>query len=442
MDDLRAPGLGRWMLLILVVPVLGQLLMVIAGTAPLDVVLILILVEMLAAMVVAFLWRQDLERLRCVVTGEPTDPPRLPEIERVGTFLGQAVIRTRERLALLEVQLGAEQAILEHLPEPLLLVTADGTVQRTNEAARQTVGADTAAVLRHPLLRGAIDRALATSTPQAADLLFAAPVTREIHAMVTPLDAGLFEERHVSVLLVDHTRERAVERMRADFVANASHELRTPLASLIGFVETLQGPAKDDLPARERFLDIMAQQAARMNRLIDDLLSLSRIELSEHQPPQGKIQFSELIERTLAAFEPRIVARGVRLDLRLADLPPVAGDVDQMAQVLSNLFDNALKYGREGGVITLTVEAVAGLPWPTRPGVVMVVADDGAGIPKAHLPRLTERFYRVDKGRSRAVGGTGLGLAIVKHIVNRHRGQLTITSEEGQGTRFSVWLPR
>jgi two-component system phosphate regulon sensor histidine kinase PhoR len=186
----------------------------------------------------------------------------------------------------------------------------------------------------------------------------------------------------------------------------------------------------------------MAQQAARMNRLIDDLLSLSRIELSEHQPPQGKIQFGELIERTLAAFEPRIVARGVQLDLRLEDLPPVSGDVDQMAQVLSNLFDNALKYGREEGNITLTVEAVAGLPWPNRPGVVMTVQDDGVGIPKTHLPRLTERFYRVDKGRSRAVGGTGLGLAIVKHIVNRHRGQLVITSEEGQGSRFSVWLPR
>lgn len=442
MDNPRAPGLGRWMLLILVVPVVGQLLMVLAGAAPWDVIAILILVEILAAMLVAFLWRQDLERLRRVVTGEPTEPPRLPEIERVGTFLGQAVFKRQERLAQLESQLAAERAIIEHLPEPLLLVTADGVVQRTNEAAQRSLAEDTAAVLRHPLLRGAVDRALATQTPQAADLLFAAPVTREIHAMVTPLDAGLFEERHVSVLLVDHTRERAVERMRADFVANASHELRTPLASLIGFVETLQGPAKDDAPARERFLEIMAQQAARMNRLIDDLLSLSRIELSEHQPPQGKIQFNELIERTLAAFEPRIVARGVRLDLRLEDLPPVPGDMDQMAQVLSNLFDNALKYGRENGCITLTVEAVAGMPWPSRPGVVMAVADDGAGIPKTHLPRLTERFYRVDKGRSRAVGGTGLGLAIVKHIVNRHRGQLIITSEEGQGTRFSVWLPR
>jgi two-component system phosphate regulon sensor histidine kinase PhoR len=442
MDHPRPPGLGRWMLLILAVPVIGQLLMVLAGTARIDLTAILIIVEMLAAMVVAFLWRHDLERLRRVVMGEPTAPPRLPEIERVGTFLGQALVKTQERLTLLESQVESERAVTEHLPEPLLLVSADGAIQRANRAARLTLGEDTGAVLRHPLLRGAIDRAMATNTPQAADLLFAAPVTREIHAMVTPLEAGLFEDRHASILLVDHTRERAVERMRADFVANASHELRTPLASLIGFIETLQGPARDDLPARERFLDIMAQQASRMNRLIDDLLSLSRIELSEHQPPQGKIQFNELIERTLAAFEQRIVTRGVQLNLRLEDLPPVPGDMDQMAQVLSNLFDNALKYGRERGSITLTVEPVTGQPWPNRPGVVMTVGDDGVGIPKTHLPRLTERFYRVDKGRSRAVGGTGLGLAIVKHIVNRHRGQLVITSEEGQGSRFSVWLPR
>jgi two-component system phosphate regulon sensor histidine kinase PhoR len=442
MDRPRAPGLGRWLLLILTVPVLGGLLLVATDAAHADAMLCLIAVEVLAALVVALIWRQDLERLHRIATGLPTSPPRLPEVDRIAAILAQTAESDRAEQARLGGLLRAEKAITERLPEPLIMVSADGTVQRANEAARQSLGDDSAAVLRHPLLRGAIDKALATGEPQAADLLFAAPVPREIHAMVTPMDAGLFQGGQASILLVDRTRERAVERMRADFVANASHELRTPLASLIGFVETLQGPARDDVPARERFLDIMAREAARMNRLIDDLLSLSRIEITEHQPPQGRIDFGQVVPRMLAGFAPRIADRRVRLDLTLPDLPLIQGDADQMAQVLNNLLDNALKYGREGGCITVAVEAVSGTPWPGRPGVVLTVGDDGAGISRAHLPRLTERFYRVDKGRSRAIGGTGLGLAIVKHIVNRHRGQLVITSEEGQGSRFSVWLPR
>jgi two-component system phosphate regulon sensor histidine kinase PhoR len=436
------PGIGRWLLLILTVPVLGEVLAMAIGAARIDAMLCLIVVETVAGLAVALVWRQDLGRLQRVASGLPTPPPLLPEIDRIAVGLAQAAESARAEQARLAGLLRMEEAITERLPEPLILVSADGTVQRANQAARYSLGEDSAAVLRHPLLRGAIDKALSTGEPQAADLFFAAPVPREIHATVTPMDAGLFLGRQASVLLVDHTRERAVERMRADFVANASHELRTPLASLIGFVETLQGPARDDGPARERFLEIMAREAARMNRLIDDLLSLSRIEISEHQPPQGRIDFGQLVPRTLAGFEQRIADRRVRLDLTLPDLPLIPGDTDQMAQVLSNLLDNALKYGRERGCITLSVTEVAGSPWPSRPGIVVSVGDDGAGIPRVHIPRLTERFYRVDKGRSRAIGGTGLGLAIVKHIVNRHRGQLVITSEEGQGSRFCVWLPR
>jgi two-component system phosphate regulon sensor histidine kinase PhoR len=245
------------------------------------------------------------------------------------------------------------------------------------------------------------------------------------------------------VVLSDRTRERAVERMRADFVANVSHELRTPLASLIGFVETLRGPAADDPPAQQRFLAIMAEQGARMNRLIDDLLSLSQIELTEHQTPAAPLDLAALVSRTVAAFEPRLTERSIQLALRIdPDLPAVAGDADQMAQVLENLLDNAVKYGPDGGILSVDVATPPqGSRWPARRGVVIAVTDQGGGIPREHLPRLTERFYRVDKGRSRAVGGTGLGLAIVKHIVNRHRGQLIIESEVGQGTTVSVWLP-
>jgi two-component system phosphate regulon sensor histidine kinase PhoR len=264
------------------------------------------------------------------------------------------------------------------------------------------------------------------------------PVPREVHAAVVPMDPPIADGGRAVVVLSDRTRERAVERMRADFVANVSHELRTPLASLIGFIDTLRGPAADDPPAQQRFLAIMGEQAARMNRLIDDLLSLSRIELVEHQPPSGSVELGELATRLVAGFEPRLRERSVQLDVRIpGDLPAVIGDADQLVQVLQNLLDNAVKYGREGGTVRFEIAAAAG-----RTGALISVTDQGAGIPREHLPRLTERFYRVDTGRSRAAGGTGLGLAIVKHIVNRHRGQLSIESEEGVGTSVRVWLPQ
>jgi two-component system phosphate regulon sensor histidine kinase PhoR len=260
------------------------------------------------------------------------------------------------------------------------------------------------------------------------------PVAREVHATVIPFETRLPDGTQALVVLSDRTRERAVEQMRADFVANASHELRTPLASLMGFVETLRGPAADDPPAQQRFLAIMAEQAARMSRLIDDLLSLSRIELSEHSPPVERIDLGAVAGRVLASFEVRLAERRQRLAVDIAPgLPAVAADADQMAQVLSNLVDNAMKYGRVGGTVSVSLQAAAN-------GVVLAVRDDGPGIARVHLPRLTERFYRVDAGRSRGAGGTGLGLAIVKHIVNRHRGRLLIESEEGQGTTFSVFL--
>jgi two-component system, OmpR family, phosphate regulon sensor histidine kinase PhoR len=437
-----ARGVLRWVLLVLAIPVAAQLILVAAGAADLAASLCCIAVEILAGLGLGLFFRRDVERLGRLLGGDALETPRLAALQRVAIAASQRIAEAQGEEARFGRLLGAEAAIIDRLPEALVMVRADGSIERTNRAARQGYGENSAAVLRHPLLRGAIDRARATGEVQTADLFFAAPMPREIHAMVTPMAPADPGGGVASVLLVDRTRERAVERMRADFVANASHELRTPLASLIGFIETLQGPARDDPPAQERFLEIMAREAARMNRLIDDLLSLSRIELSEHQAPQGRIDLRELIPRILAGFEPRIAARGIRIELTLPDLPPVPGDADQMSQVLSNLLDNALKYGREGGIVGLSVEQVSGAPWPRRPGVAIVVSDDGAGIARVHLARLTERFYRVDKGRSRAIGGTGLGLAIVKHIVNRHRGQLLIASEEGQGSRFSVWLPQ
>jgi two-component system, OmpR family, phosphate regulon sensor histidine kinase PhoR len=407
-------------------------------------------VSILAAAAFALVWGRDLDLLTDSVrrvasddSGPVATTERAVTMDALGREIERLSRRLATRAALQEQHRRADTLILERLPDPVIVLARDRSVRRTNAAARSAFEADLPAVLRHPGVRGAIDRAQASNQSQSAEVVLRAPVPRDLYATVVPMDPPLADGGQALVVLSDRTRERVVERMRADFVANVSHELRTPLASLIGFVETLRGPAADDPAAQQRFLEIMADQGARMNRLIDDLLSLSRIELTEHQAPSEPLDLTSLTQRMAAGFEPRLAERKVSLALRIeADLPLIAGDTDQMAQVLQNLLDNGLKYGRDGGVLSVEVTlAQPGNRWPSRRGIVIAVADQGAGIPRAHLPRLTERFYRVDKGRSRAVGGTGLGLAIVKHIVNRHRGQLLIESEEGKGTTVSVWLP-
>jgi two-component system, OmpR family, phosphate regulon sensor histidine kinase PhoR len=400
---------------------------------------------LVSAAVVAARWGRDLDVLtdsvRRIAADEPITPrrPELPGLQRLGAELERLGRRVAARARLIEQLRRADSTVVERLPDPLIVLGEDRSVQRANSAARAAFGVDMPAVLRHPDLRAAIDRAFTSGLNQTADVILPVPVPRELHAAVVPMDPPIADGGRAILVLSDRTRERAVERMRADFVANVSHELRTPLASLIGFIDTLRGPAADDPPAQQRFLGIMGEQAARMNRLIDDLLSLPRIELIEHQVPSDTVELRELLRRLLAGFEPRLQERSITLDLHIPhDLPPVTGDADQLTQVLQNLLDNAVKYGRAGGTVHVSLAVAARL----RPGVLLTVSDEGAGIPREHLPRLTERFYRVDTSRSRAAGGTGLGLAIVKHIVNRHRGQLSIESEEGVGTTVSVWLPQ
>jgi two-component system phosphate regulon sensor histidine kinase PhoR len=254
------------------------------------------------------------------------------------------------------------------------------------------------------------------------------------------------------MLFVDLSSIRRAEQMRVDFVANVSHELRTPLATLLGFIETLQGPARDDAEARDRFLEIMKAQGNRMSRLVNDLLSLSRIETNEHKPPSERVALGPVLEGVKATLdlEARRKDMTVRLDAE-AGLPAVIGAEDELAQVAQNLLDNAIKYGRPGTEITVTARLAERLPasFPGGPGggpggaaaVAIAVRDRGDGIPPEHIPRLTERFYRVDTARSRELGGTGLGLAIVKHIVSRHRGALTIQSTPGDGSVFTVFIP-
>jgi len=389
------------------------------------------------------------------VLPDPGRAPLLPAVEEIAEGVARLARSLAERGALVGRLRRADEAIVENLPDPLIVLAPDRVPLRANAAARALFGAgselggarggDVAALLRHPSLAAAVDRALLEHRPQTADLVLPVPVTREIAAQVIPMEPPLADGGRIVVVLSDRTRERKVERMRADFVANASHELRTPLASLIGFIETLRGPAEDDAAARKRFLGIMAEQSERMRRLIDDLLGLSRVELVEHQPPTGDAAIGEIARAEADALEPLFRGRGATLTLEV-DATAMArpADPEQIAQVIRNLLENAVRHGRQDGRVRLHVAATQGAAatrLPARPGVVLTIADDGPGIPRQHIPRLTERFYRVDAGRSRSAGGTGLGLAIVKHIINRHRGQLSIESEEGEGTTIRVWLP-
>jgi two-component system phosphate regulon sensor histidine kinase PhoR len=411
-----------------------------------------------ASLGLARVWLDNLRRLdeaiRRAEAGEPELPAArgavaLPSVEEIAEGVRRLARGVNERTELVIRLRRADEAIVERLPDPLVVLDGRGATLRANAAARALFGTaaggagDIAALLRHPTLADALDAALAGGAARQVDLALPVPVPRDLLVHVIPMEPALADGGRLVLLLSDRTRERAVERMRADFVANASHELRTPLASLIGFIETLRGPAKDDAEARARFLGIMAEQAERMRRLIDDLLGLSRVEITEHQPPTGRVDLGALAAMEAEAMAPILDARKARLVPDLAaDAIAAPADAGQLGQVLRNLLENAVRYGREGGTIRLSVmRAEPGGRWPARPGVVLAVTDDGPGIARHHIPRLTERFYRVDRGRARSEGGTGLGLAIVKHVVNRHRGQLVIESEEGTGATFTVWLP-
>jgi two-component system phosphate regulon sensor histidine kinase PhoR len=338
----------------------------------------------------------------------------------------------------------ARAELVEALPDPVLEIDATRRIVAANRAARSLfaaeVGGELLGALRDPALIDAMDAVLRGGETTDVPLVHGGSVESFLVARVVGLAAS--HEAGPCALLAFHdvTALRRVDAMRADFVANVSHELRTPLAALLGFIETLRGPARDDADARARFLAIMHDEASRMSRLVADLLSLSRIEASEHTRPTDLVNLTNVINAAIDVLAPAARARGVRLRLDLpGDLPAVTGDGDQLRQVFQNLIDNAVKYSRTGGEVTITARR-ASRPGASDPGVIVSVIDQGEGIAREHIPRLTERFYRVDTARSRKLGGTGLGLAIVKHIINRHRGTLTITSESGRGAIFSVWL--
>ena len=335
------------------------------------------------------------------------------------------------------------EALLAHVPDPVILVDRRTLVLEANPAARALLpalhhGRPLSFALRDPEVLDGIEAVLSSGLPRRVALSTRVPLERtfevQIGALPMPDGSG------VSALLFlrDLTSARRLEAMRVDFVANASHELRTPLATLIGFIETLQGPAREDAQARERFLEIMRVQALRMTRLIDDLLSLSRIELREHVAPTNVVDLGALARQMVDTQGPPAQARGATIRFEDGDGPyRVAGDADELVRVIENLIENAVKYG--GGRISVGLTREEDPRLGRR--IVLSVTDDGPGIAPEHIPRLTERFYRVDVASSRARGGTGLGLAIVKHSLNRHRGRLTIESTVGQGTVVRVSLP-
>jgi two-component system, OmpR family, phosphate regulon sensor histidine kinase PhoR len=332
----------------------------------------------------------------------------------------------------------AVASLLDGLPDPALLLGPGRTILRANRAGlnelgEAAVGRDLAAVLRHPAVLEAADAVLGGEAQRDAEFVEAGATPRHLVARVRALPDPTAEGGVAVLALGDITPLRRAERLRADFVANASHEIRTPLATLSGCIETLRGPARDDPQAQGKFLALMAEQSGRMTRLVQDLLSLSRIELDEATPPTEPVTLGPLLERVRDALAIPAEERKTNVNLTIAaPLPEVNGEMAELEQVFHNLIDNAIKYG--GGEVS--IEARAKDRW-----VVVRVADNGAGIAREHIPRLTERFYRVDAARSRALGGTGLGLAIVKHIVNRHDGKLSIDSRPGEGTSFTVELP-
>ena len=336
------------------------------------------------------------------------------------------------------------QDLIEALPIPSILVERTGRIGLANAGARALFGESMRGrhyitVLRQPTLLDAVEQAIANKTTIRAQYL-----TTEARRDIT-LEAtcASLPDGGVLISFEDRTAMEEAFQMRRDFVANVSHELRTPLTALMGFIETLGGAARDDAVARARFLGIMEKEAGRMNRLVGDLLSLSRVEAEERLRPTAPVDFAALVRSVLHTLSSLAEQEGIRLTSDLPDMvPTIPGDADQLSQVVTNLVENAIKYSPEGREVHVAVSLENSHPAIRQDALVLTVSDSGEGIDPVHIPRLTERFYRIDTHRSREMGGTGLGLAIVKHIVNRHRGRLRIHSELGKGSTFAVILPQ
>lgn len=354
------------------------------------------------------------------------------EIDRLSADLAQARARAMAGEAAL-------RAVLDSLQLPVITFDRNRQLRFLNLSARDLLGAvpegrDFAAALRNPDVLAAVDRVIRGGASEDAEFQVYQPVQRRLRVRIEALPALSGANRTYVAMIDDLTDSDRMREMRSDFVADVSHELRTPLASVLSIVETLNGAAKDDPAAQQRFLSMLEEQARRMARIVEDLLSLSRIEMHEHQAPTGVAQLNEVLNNVANVCQFAARERDMRVELDLPDHLDVVGDSHELTRLFQNLLDNALKYGDRGTTVTVSGSAAGGI-------ARVSVRDRGPGIPREHIPRLTERFYRVDKGRSRAAGGTGLGLAIVKHVINRHRGNLKVASVENEGSTFTVELP-
>ena len=345
---------------------------------------------------------------------------------------------------------GSGDSGLDALPDPVLTLDGERRVVRVNAAARRLFGPslaghDLSSMLRNPALLEAADNVLQGTEGAEVEFAYHDPVERNFSAHMARLPAATADGARAIIVLYDITAVKRAEEMRSDFVANVSHELRTPVSVLLGCVQTLRGSARDDPEAQAEFFGLMQNQAERMSRLVDDLLSLSRIEMNEHTTPSDEINVGGIVGQVAGALGFSAEARGVAVETDFPDgLPSITGDKDELTQLFQNLIDNAIKYSAENSTVHIGASLTDDVP-PSLAGegafLAVAVRDQGEGIPPEHLPRLTERFYRVDTARSRELGGTGLGLAIVKHISSRHRGALTIDSTPGEGSTFTIYLP-
>ncbi|WP_164730067.1 ATP-binding protein [Rhodomicrobium lacus] len=342
-----------------------------------------------------------------------------------------------------EETLAVAKPIADALPDPAILLARDGTILAFNGKARDLFdglknGSHISSATRSPQVLDAVTECGPANQQLTVTFSERVPVERHMAATVSWLVLPSSAGPSILVYLRDLTEQRRLDQLRADFIANASHEIKTPLASLSGFIQTLHGAARHDEAARDRFLPIMAKQAERMARLIDNLMSLSRVEMRAHLKPQGEVAIAELVEQACEALEPMAAEANIVVAVESeVGAVTVLGDRDELTQVFINLVHNALKYGRKGGSVQVKLKRQRS---GSQDMIAISVKDDGPGIPVQHLPRLTERFYRVAGAAGHEKGGTGLGLAIVKHVVNRHRGELRIASEVGFGSIFTVLL--
>lgn len=358
----------------------------------------------------------------------------------------------QEKKHQMESVITEREILVDTLPDMLIMTDEELRIVRTNRSARMMFGQNLAGkhlneIFESDVLINAVITVVESLKGREVDFHIAEPEPKDIHAIIERFPIASKGGMAVIITLNDVTQLKRIQKMRADFVANASHEIRTPLTSIAGLVELLQGPAKDDKEAHPKFLGMMAEQAERMKNLISDLLSLSKIEMNAHSVPTGEVEVLRVIKHEKDHFEWAAKQKEITINLDVTEgLPKIRGEENELKQVLHNLIGNAIKYGNQGSEVLVSARVTSDLPRDpnfvkTKRVMQVTVRDEGEGIPKEHLPRLTERFYRVDSARTRKVGGTGLGLAIVKHILHRHRGVMKVESVVGEGSSFHVYLP-